>query len=105
MEPARTAAVGETTRCVPVSPYAASKVGAEVAALEAARRTGLRVVIARPFAHTGPGQSDRVRGAGVRGAAPRGARRPASAPWRTGNLEPVRDFLDVRDVADAYLRC
>ena len=49
----------EADPLLPCSPYAASKVGAEVAALEAWRRTGLRVVIARPFAHTGPGQSDR----------------------------------------------
>ena len=47
----------ETDALRPVSQYAASKVGAEVAALEAWRRTGLRVVIARPFPHTGPGQS------------------------------------------------
>ena len=47
----------ETDPLLPHSPYAASKVGAEVAALEAWRRAGLRVVIARPFTHTGPGQA------------------------------------------------
>jgi GDP-4-dehydro-6-deoxy-D-mannose reductase len=86
---------------VPVSTYAASKVGAEVAALEAWRRTGLRVVVARPFPHTGPGQSaeyvvpafvERLRAARAAGA--------RTAP--TGNLAPVRDLLDVRDVVRAY---
>lgn len=91
----------ETDPLCPISPYAASKVGAEAGALEAWRRTGLRVVVARPFPHTGPGQSpeyvlpafvERLRAARVSGA--------ASVP--TGNLSPVRDLLDVRDVVRAY---
>ncbi len=91
----------ETDPLLPVSSYAASKVGAEAAALETWRRTGLRVLVARPFAHTGVGQADsyvvpafarRLREARATGA--------ASVP--TGNLAPVRDLLDVRDVAAAY---
>jgi len=91
----------ESDPLLPVSPYAASKVGAEAAALEAWRRTGLRVVIARPFPHTGPGQStgyavpsfaERLRAAKASGA--------ATVP--TGNLDPVRDLLHVRDVVEAY---
>src|SRR2546422_5509 len=46
----------ETDPVAPCSPYAASKAGAELATLETWRRAGLRVVVARPFAHTGPGQ-------------------------------------------------
>jgi GDP-4-dehydro-6-deoxy-D-mannose reductase len=92
----------ETDPLCPQSPYAASKVGAEVAALEAWRRTGLRVVIARAFPHTGIGQSllyvipaflQRLRAAKAAGA----TRVP------TGNLDPVRDLLDVRDVSRAYI--
>jgi GDP-4-dehydro-6-deoxy-D-mannose reductase len=87
---------------LPCSPYAASKVGAEAAVLETWRRTGLRVIIARAFPHTGPGQSTRF-------VAPafaerlRLAKRARVPVVKTGNLEPVRDFLDVRDVAAAYL--
>jgi GDP-4-dehydro-6-deoxy-D-mannose reductase len=92
----------ETDPLLPQSPYAASKVGSEVGALEAWRRAGLRVVIARAFPHTGPGQSllyvvpafiQRLRAARAAGA----ERVP------TGNLEPVRDLLDVRDVIRAYV--
>jgi GDP-4-dehydro-6-deoxy-D-mannose reductase len=86
----------------PCSPYAASKAGAEVAALEVGRRTGLRVVIARPFPHTGAGQGDRFV-APAFAARLREARRSGAASVPTGNLDPVRDFLHVQDVADAYL--
>jgi GDP-4-dehydro-6-deoxy-D-mannose reductase len=86
----------------PVSPYAASKLGAEEAARETARRTGLRVIVARPFAHTGPRQlADFVVPAFVRRL--RAARAAGERTVSTGNLDPVRDFLDVRDVARAYV--
>lgn len=92
----------ETDPLLPRSPYAASKVGAEVAGLETFRRTGLRVVIARPFLHTGPGQSERYVVPGFIGRL-RAAKRTGEQAVKTGNLEPVRDFLDVRDVVAAYL--
>jgi GDP-4-dehydro-6-deoxy-D-mannose reductase len=85
----------------PISPYASSKLGAEEAAREVARRTGLRVVIARSFPHTGPGQSEHYV---VPAFAHRllAARRLGATTVKTGNLAPVRDFLDVRDVVAAY---
>jgi GDP-4-dehydro-6-deoxy-D-mannose reductase len=91
----------ETDPVSPRSPYAASKAGAELAALETRARTGLRVLIARAFPHTGPGQDERfVAPAFARRL--RGARLAGARVVKVGNLEPVRDFLDVRDVAAAY---
>jgi GDP-4-dehydro-6-deoxy-D-mannose reductase len=87
----------------PLSAYAASKVGAEVAALQEWRRGGLRVVVARPTAHTGPGENERK-------FIPKYARRVHIARRRqapaiaTGMLDGVRDFLHVDDVVDAYVR-
>jgi GDP-4-dehydro-6-deoxy-D-mannose reductase len=92
----------ESDPVAPASPYAASKAGAELAALEVWRRTGLPVVIARPFAHTGPGQETRF-------ALPafverlREAKATGARTVRSGNLAPIRDLLDVRDVVEAYL--
>lgn len=86
---------------VPCSPYAASKLGAEIAALEVARRTGLRVIVARAFPHTGPGQSEKYALPAIASRL-RTARRIGAPVIKTGNLEPVRDYLDVRDVAAAY---
>ena len=85
----------------PLTPYAASKAAAELAGLEVWRRTGLRVVIARPFQHSGPGQSTRF-------VVPafaerlRAARASGATAVPTGSLAPVRDLLDVRDVVAAY---
>ena len=87
----------------PCSPYAASKLGAEVAALETWRRAGLRVVVSRAFAHTGPGQDGRF-------VVPafaerlRLAKKIGAPVIKVGNLEPVREFLHVDDVVDAYVR-
>jgi GDP-4-dehydro-6-deoxy-D-mannose reductase len=86
----------------PLSPYAASKVGAEVAALEVWRRERLPVIVARPFTHTGPGQTP---GYVVPSFIERllAVRAGGNHRVATGNLDPVRDLLDVRDVVAAYL--
>lgn len=92
----------ESDELRPASPYAASKAAAELAVLEVWRRTGLRTVIARPFTHTGPGQQPTFALPGFV-ARLRAAKASGQAVVATGNLEPVRDLLDVRDVAAAYL--
>ncbi len=92
----------ETDPIAPVSPYAASKAAAEVGALEIARRTGLRVMVARPFPHTGPGQSPRFVAPAFASRLAL-ARRTGAPVVKTGSLEPVRDLLDVRDVVAAYM--
>ncbi len=91
----------ETDPVKPCSPYAASKLGAEIAAFDVACRTGLRVMVARAFPHTGPGQDLRfvVPALADRLAA---ARRLGAPAIKTGNVDVVRDFLDVRDTAAAY---
>lgn len=92
----------ETDALAPCSPYAASKLGAEVAAFEVQRRTGLMVIVARPFPHTGAGQTDRaVVPAFARRLA--AARRSGARTIPVGNLEPIRDFLHVDDVVEAYV--
>jgi GDP-4-dehydro-6-deoxy-D-mannose reductase len=86
----------------PASPYAASKVAAEAFALAAAHTYGLDVVVTRAFNHIGPGQDPRFV---VASFARQLAAIAAGGPplLEVGNLEAQRDFLDVRDVADAYV--
>lgn len=93
----------ESDPVTPSSPYAASKAGAEIAAREVAGRTGLRVMVARAFPHTGPGQDSRFVVPALAGRL-LAAKRIGAPGIKAGNLEAVRDFLDVRDAARAYLQ-
>ncbi len=86
----------------PANPYAASKAAAEAILLAEARSFGLDVVVARAFNHIGPGQDERF---AVPSLAAQLARIAAGAPPQllVGNLTAARDFLDVRDVVNAYI--
>jgi GDP-4-dehydro-6-deoxy-D-mannose reductase len=94
--------IGEEVPRHPVSPYAASKAAAEIAIEDLAPAMGLDVITVRPFTHTGPGQLPRyVLPAMVARLAE--ARRTGAREVPMGNLDVIRDFLDVRDVVRAYL--
>ena len=95
-------AVDEQTACQPMNPYAASKLAGEIAVNEYFRQ-GMRGVVARPFNHIGENQSpDFVTASFARqiAMAEAGLQPPMI---QVGNLEARRDFLDVRDVCNAYL--
>lgn len=86
----------------PANPYAASKAAAEAIVLGEVHSFGVDAVIARAFNHIGPGQSDRfvVPSFAAQLAA---IARGGEPVMHVGNLEAKRDFLDVRDVVDAYV--
>lgn len=85
----------------PLSPYAIGKAGMDYMGRLYARAYGMEVVITRAFNHTGPGRGEMY----------------AESSWakqiveieqgkrdvvKHGNLSPVRNFTDVRDVVRAY---
>ena len=91
----------ESARPAPFSPYAASKLAAEAACEQAARATGLDVVIVRAFQHEGPGRDERFAiGSWTRQIAELEAR--GGGELRVGDLSAERDLSDVRDVCRAY---
>ncbi|HVP39958.1 MAG TPA: NAD-dependent epimerase/dehydratase family protein [Candidatus Saccharimonadales bacterium] len=99
---ASAAPVAEDAPLNVVSPYGASKLAAETAGQAYARAYGLAVTVVRPFSHTGPGQDARFALSSFArqiALAERGAGPPRLL---VGNLDVVRDYLDVRDVVDAY---
>lgn len=88
----------------PGNAYTRSKAAADLLGASYARQHGLAVVRARPFNHTGPGRPDSfVESSFARQLVEMelGRRPPVLA---VGNLDAVRDFLDVEDVVDAYAR-
>ena len=93
--------VDEAAAVRPVTPYGASKAGAEMVCVQAGLGRGMDVVRVRAFNHLGPGQSDRFVAAALacRVAA---NERNGSEVVRVGNLQAMRDFTDVRDVVRAY---
>ncbi|MFT9380868.1 GDP-mannose 4,6-dehydratase [Gluconobacter sp. P5B12] len=94
--------VTENAPLAPGNTYAATKAAADLA-LGAMAKEGLNVIRMRPFNHTGPGQSvDFVVPAFASQIAhiAKGLQPPEI---HVGNLDAQRDFLDVRDVCDAYL--
>lgn len=95
--------IRESTRLHPTNPYAASKAAAEMAVLEAAHAHGTHAVIARSFNHTGPGQDARFALAAFARQLAAMRARGGEPLLRVGNLQARRDYLDVRDVARAYL--
>jgi len=95
--------VTEDTPLRPLTVYGASKAAAELAALQWARAHALDVVVARPFNHTGPGQGPGYVCAALASqiaAIEAGRQAPVLA---VGNVDPVRDWSDVRDVAAGYV--
>ena len=96
--------VGEHAPLRPTNVYAASKVAAEAILAEHGRRGVNPVTILRPANQNGPRQHPRL-------AASEWARQIAEAEAgagdlviRHGDLRARRDFVDVRDMADAFAR-
>ena len=87
----------------PRTVYAATKVAQEVAALQTWRATGLEVIAARPFNHSGRGQESRFLLPALVARAVALRDRPALEPLVVGNTTPIRDFLHVSDVVAAYI--
>ncbi len=94
--------IAETAPLNPANPYAASKAAAEAIVLGEAQSFGVDAVIARAFNHIGPGQSDRFVVPSFAAQLARIAE-GGEPVLLVGNLEAKRDFLDVRDVVDAYI--
>jgi GDP-4-dehydro-6-deoxy-D-mannose reductase len=85
-----------------VSPYAFTKIGGELLAEFYARRERLAIIVARPFPHTGPGQSEVFVCSDWARQIVRIERGEAPPVLIVGNLRIRRDYLDVRDVVRAY---
>lgn len=102
-ESADGSALVEDAPCRPRSPYAVSKLAADLLARTYFERYELDVVRVRPFNHTGPGQradfalSNFAKQIAL---AENGQEEPV---LRVGNLDVERDITDVRDMVEAHI--
>lgn len=90
----------EDTPLQPMSVYARSKAAAEAMLADVLPATS-RLIVVRPSNHSGAGQGP---GFVLPAFAEQLARveRQGGGEIRVGNLDAARDFMDVRDVVDAY---
>ena len=95
--------MAENHPIAPITPYGESKVEQETLAQEYVKKHALRIIIARSFNHTGPGQPpDFVCSSfAMQFADIEKGRQPPVI--KVGDLAIKRDFSDVRDVVRAYL--
>ncbi len=93
--------VSEACPLRPNNPYSASKGAADLLGVQHYLSHGTQVVMARPFNHAGPRQASMyVLSALARQVAE--VERGLKPRVEVGNLEVVRDFTDVRDIARAH---
>lgn len=83
--------------------YAATKAAADLVGAEFALSGRLAVVRVRPFNHIGPGQEGGFVAPDFARQIARIERDLQEPVINVGNLSPVRDFTDVRDVVRAYV--
>jgi len=86
----------------PISPYATSKAAQDLIAAQYHLGFNLRTIRLRLFPHTGPGRPPQFAASAFARQIVRiehGLDPPVIA---VGNLDPIRDFTDVRDIARAY---
>lgn len=100
----RNGVLSEEAPLQPLETYARSKVAAEYLLSDLFRETG-RLVIVRPVNHSGPGQRSNdfvLPSFAAQVAAIESGR--VEPLMKVGDLSRVRDFVDVRDVVEAYVR-
>ena len=101
-QPGEAGPIREDATLNPISPYGVSKVAQTMLCRQYARTWDLPILMTRSFNHIGPGQDTRF-------ALSSFARQIAAAEAgqgpreiSVGDLSAARDFLDVRDVVEAY---
>ncbi len=91
--------IHENTPLNPISPYAVARVSQELLSKVYVEGYNLDIIMTRSFNHIGAGQDDKF-------VIPSFVKQIITNPEKklqVGNLQIVRDFLDVQDVVRAYV--
>ncbi len=96
--------IHETTALYPISNYGISKVAQTLLAFQYFFNHQCQVYIARPFNIFGPGEPENLVCSTIAQQIAKNEQRKGNAERvvSVGNIESKRDFIDVRDVAEAY---
>lgn len=94
--------IGEENRFHPASPYAISKVGTDLVGRYYAEAYGMKVMTTRMFTHTGPRRGDVFAESTFAKQIAMIEQGLIPPVVKTGNLESLRTWADVRDAVRAY---
>ena len=94
--------INESTHLNPVSPYAVSKVGEDMLAYMYHQAYGLKTIRSRMFTHSGPRRGEVFVDSFFALQLARIEQGKQNPVLKTGNLDSVRTFCDVRDTVKAY---
>lgn len=96
--------VTESRAVQPRNPYSVSKAAAELLCLQWVQTAGFDIVVARPFNHVGPGQSQRFVVSDFAKQIVESKLGVHPPVLSVGSIDTTRDMTDVRDVVRAYLQ-
>lgn len=97
--------IRESLRLNPVNPYAIARVSQELLSKTYVDSFGMQIIMTRSFNHIGPRQDDRfVIPSFVKRILDIKKQMTTIGTIETGDLSIKRDFVDVRDVVDAYYK-
>ena len=88
----------------PRNPYAVSKVAAEALCYQWSQTGSFEIIMARPFNHIGSGQGENFAVSSFAKQVAEISLGLHAPEIQVGDLNVTRDFTDVRDIVDAYLK-
>ncbi len=94
--------LSETHELNPISPYAVARVSQEMLSKVYVNGFNIDIVLTRSFNHIGPGQKDIFVISSFAKQIIERKKKKTNAHITVGNIDIVRDFVDVRDVVKAY---
>ena len=94
--------IKETNQLRPLSPYGVSKVAQDTLACQYHHSYGLKTVVTRAFNHEGPRRGEQFVTSNFTKQIAEIEKNIKEPVIYVGNLTAKRDYLDVRDVVDAY---
>lgn len=95
--------ISESQKVIPLSPYAVARVSQELLSKVYVDAFGMDIIMTRSFNHIGPRQDERfVVPSFIRQILNIKKSGKDEGTIETGNLNIIRDFVDVRDVVKAY---
>ncbi len=94
--------IKETNPLRPLSPYGVSKVAQDLLGYQYFKSYGLKIVRTRAFNHTGPRRAEVFASSNFAKQIVEIEKKKREPVIFVGNLDAVRDFLDVRDVVRGY---